>query len=125
MTWMMIGSCCPTEETEQTVSFFLYNVDMAKKENKTNAMRMLENAGIAYQVHTYDTEDGLIDGVSVALKCHEDPDLQVCSYAKCNTFALLATFSRIQHACSCYKLEPTSIASSSLFTVCSYTFCEP
>ena len=31
---------------------------MAKKENKTNAMRMLENAGIAYQVHTYDTDDG-------------------------------------------------------------------
>ena len=47
---------------------------MAKKENKTNAMRMLENAGIAYQVHTYDTDDGLIDGVSVALKCHEDPE---------------------------------------------------
>lgn len=47
---------------------------MAKKENKTNAMRMLENAGIAYQVHTYDADDGLIDGVSVALKCHEDPE---------------------------------------------------
>ena len=47
---------------------------MAKKETKTNAMRMLENAGISYSVHTYDTEDGQIDGVSVALKCNEDPE---------------------------------------------------
>ncbi|MBP3868070.1 MAG: Cys-tRNA(Pro) deacylase [Solobacterium sp.] len=48
---------------------------MAKtKEVKTNAMRMLDTAGIAYQVHTYDTEDGAIDGVSVAEKCGQDPD---------------------------------------------------
>ena len=47
---------------------------MAKKETKTNAMRMLENAGISYKEHTYDTSDGLIDGVSVAKKCGEDPD---------------------------------------------------
>lgn len=47
---------------------------MAKKEQKTNAMRMLETAGIAYTEHTYDTEDGAIDGVSVALKCGEDPE---------------------------------------------------
>ena len=37
-------------------------------------MRMLENAGISYKEHTYETEDGLIDGVSVAKKCGEDPD---------------------------------------------------
>lgn len=47
---------------------------MAKKEAKTNAMRMLETAGIAYIEHTYDTEDGAIDGVSVAKKCGENPD---------------------------------------------------
>ena len=47
---------------------------MAKKETKTNAMRMLETAGIAYTEHTYDTEDGKLDGVSVAEKCGEDPE---------------------------------------------------
>ena len=32
---------------------------MAKtKETKTNAMRQLETAGVPYEVHTYDTEDG-------------------------------------------------------------------
>ncbi|MBR2812095.1 MAG: Cys-tRNA(Pro) deacylase [Solobacterium sp.] len=44
------------------------------KEKKTNAMRMLENAGIPYTEHTYETDDGLIDGVSVAAKCGEDPE---------------------------------------------------
>ena len=48
---------------------------MAKtKETKTNAVRQLETAGIPYEIHTYDTEDGLIDGVSVAQKCGQDPD---------------------------------------------------
>ncbi len=47
---------------------------MAKKETKTNAMRMLETAGIAYQEHVYDVEDGALDGVSVARKLNEDPD---------------------------------------------------
>ncbi|NCB33804.1 MAG: Cys-tRNA(Pro) deacylase [Erysipelotrichia bacterium] len=47
---------------------------MAKKEDKTNAMRILDAAGIVYTVHSYETEDGKIDGVSVALKCGEDPD---------------------------------------------------
>jgi Cys-tRNA(Pro)/Cys-tRNA(Cys) deacylase len=46
---------------------------MAKtKEVKTNAMRMLDSSGISYQVHTYDTEDGEIDAVSVARKCGQD-----------------------------------------------------
>ncbi len=47
---------------------------MAKKEDKTNALRMLDSAGIAYTTRTYDTDDGLIDGVSVAKKCGEDPE---------------------------------------------------
>ena len=42
-------------------------------EKKTNAMRQLDKAKIAYTVHTYEAEDGAIDGVSVALKCNEDP----------------------------------------------------
>ncbi len=37
-------------------------------------MRMLESAGIAYTEHTYDVEDGKLDGVSVAEKCGEDPE---------------------------------------------------
>lgn len=47
---------------------------MAKKETKTNAMRILDSAGIAYTLHTYDVSDDLIDGVSVAKKCGEDPE---------------------------------------------------
>ena len=47
---------------------------MAKKENKTNALRLLENSGIAFETHTYDVSDGLLDGVSVAAKCNEDPE---------------------------------------------------
>jgi len=35
---------------------------------KTNAMRLLDTAGVAYQTHTYDHSDGLIDGISVAQK---------------------------------------------------------
>ena len=38
---------------------------MAKKEEKTNVMRLLDQAGIAYTPHTYDP-NGPIDGVSVA-----------------------------------------------------------
>ena len=36
-----------------------------EKDNKTNVMRLLEQAGIPYTPHTYDP-DGPIDGVSVA-----------------------------------------------------------
>lgn len=35
---------------------------------KTNAMRILEKAGISYKIHTYDSSDGFIDGISVAKK---------------------------------------------------------
>lgn len=38
---------------------------MPKKEEKTNVMRLLEQAGITYTPHTYDP-GGPIDGVSVA-----------------------------------------------------------
>ena len=42
---------------------------------KTNAMRLLDQAGIPYKVHTYSAEDG-IDGLSVARSLEEDPDYQ-------------------------------------------------
>lgn len=35
---------------------------------KTNAMRILDKAGISFNTYTYDHGDGLIDGVSVAEK---------------------------------------------------------
>lgn len=41
---------------------------------KTNAMRLLDSAGLSYTSHTYDASDGSIDGVSVAHKLGEDPE---------------------------------------------------
>ncbi|HEX9060480.1 MAG TPA: Cys-tRNA(Pro) deacylase [Clostridia bacterium] len=35
---------------------------------KTNAMRILDKAGISYNTYTYDHSDGQIDGISVANK---------------------------------------------------------
>lgn len=43
-----------------------------EKETKTNAMRMLDEEGISYQVHSYDSEDGMIDAESVARKCGQN-----------------------------------------------------
>ena len=43
-------------------------------EAKTNVARLLDSAAIPYQLHSYDVTDGLIDGVSVAEKCGQDPD---------------------------------------------------
>lgn len=42
-------------------------------EAKTNAMRLFDGAKIPYEIHTYDTKDGAIDGNSVAAKCGQDP----------------------------------------------------
>lgn len=44
-----------------------------EKDNKTNVMRLLEQAGIAYTAHTYPT-DGAIDGVSVAQMLGQDAE---------------------------------------------------
>lgn len=38
------------------------------KHTKTNAMRILDKEKVPYQVHEYETADGLLDGVSVAHK---------------------------------------------------------
>jgi Cys-tRNA(Pro)/Cys-tRNA(Cys) deacylase len=35
---------------------------------KTNAMRIIDKAGISYNTHNYDHKDGIIDGISVAKK---------------------------------------------------------
>ena len=43
------------------------------KDNKTNVMRLLEQAGIPYTPHTYDPE-GPTDGVSVAAILGQDPE---------------------------------------------------
>lgn len=47
---------------------------MSKTKAKTNAMRILDTENIQYRVQTYDISDGLIDGISVAEKCGENPE---------------------------------------------------
>lgn len=42
-------------------------------QSKTNAMRLLDKAKAAYTVHEYSTQDGAIDGVSVAHKLGQNP----------------------------------------------------
>ena len=42
-------------------------------EQKTNAMRILDREKIPYQIHTYDHQDGVIDGAHVAQKLGQDP----------------------------------------------------
>ncbi|MCY1713843.1 Cys-tRNA(Pro) deacylase [Caproiciproducens galactitolivorans] len=44
---------------------------MAKDNNKTNVMRILDQAKIPYKFYFYDHEDGKIDGVSVAQKLEQ------------------------------------------------------
>lgn len=41
---------------------------VAHKETKTNIQRIFEKEKLPYKGHTYDTQDGLLDGVSVAAK---------------------------------------------------------
>lgn len=47
---------------------------MAKKEEKTNVMRVLEQKGIPYTPHTYEHGDTAPDGVSVARMLGQDPE---------------------------------------------------
>ena len=48
---------------------------MAKdKENKTNAMRIIESAGIAFTTHSYESDGKAVDGVTVADKLGKSPD---------------------------------------------------
>lgn len=43
--------------------------------SKTNAMRMLDSKKVNYTTLIYDSNDGLIDGISVANKINKDPEL--------------------------------------------------
>ncbi|GHU75593.1 hypothetical protein FACS1894188_06790 [Clostridia bacterium] len=42
---------------------------------KTNAIGILESAGIAFSVREYDVSDGKLDGMSVAAKCGRLPNM--------------------------------------------------
>ena len=44
------------------------------KSDKTNAVRLLDTLGIAYETHSYDVSDGGIDGVTVAGKVGIEPE---------------------------------------------------
>lgn len=46
---------------------------MAKKEDKTNVMRALEQKGIPYTPHSYPCESGAVDGVTVAGLIGKEP----------------------------------------------------
>ena len=46
---------------------------MSKKEEKTNVMRLLEQAGIEYREHIY-ADTGAVAGTEVAAVLNEDPD---------------------------------------------------
>ena len=41
---------------------------------KTNALRILESAGVRHYIHEYDASDGKIDGASVAVKIRRHPE---------------------------------------------------
>lgn len=45
---------------------------MAKKQSKTNAMRILDSKKIEYNMYTYEADDNHIDGISVAHKLNQD-----------------------------------------------------
>ena len=47
---------------------------MAKKEEKTNVMRVLDREKIPYTAHTYPVGDSAPDGVAVAQMLGQDPD---------------------------------------------------
>jgi Cys-tRNA(Pro)/Cys-tRNA(Cys) deacylase len=74
----MANTIC--ESNLNSTSFFnlksksIINSEVKKmaKEKKTNAMRMLEKEKISYETYTYESDDGKIDGVSVAQKIEKD-----------------------------------------------------
>lgn len=57
-------------------SFFSYNITMAKKDNetKTNAMRILDKAGIAYKPQFYECDE-FIDAVHIADQLGQSYDM--------------------------------------------------
>lgn len=43
-------------------------------QKKTNAMRLLDNAGVQYEIFEYQADDGRIDGLSIAEKIGVSPE---------------------------------------------------
>lgn len=48
---------------------------MAKKQQKTNAMRILDSKKIQYNMYNYEVDDNHIDGISVAHKLGQDENM--------------------------------------------------
>ncbi|SFJ66937.1 Cys-tRNA(Pro)/Cys-tRNA(Cys) deacylase [Terrisporobacter glycolicus] len=48
---------------------------MAKKQQKTNAMRILDSKKVEYNMYTYEADDNHIDGISVAHKLNQDENM--------------------------------------------------
>lgn len=48
---------------------------MAKKQPKTNAMRILDSKKIEYNIYTYEVDDNHIDGIRVAHKLNQDENM--------------------------------------------------
>ena len=65
------------------------------KEAKTNAMRILERAKVAYTAHEYPHEEGVaVDGVTVAASIGEDP---ACVYKTLVTQGEQQELFRLRH----------------------------
>lgn len=47
---------------------------MGVKDNKTNAMRILESMKIPFEAHTYDVSDGVLDGGTAARRLGIEPE---------------------------------------------------
>ena len=81
------------------------------KEAKTNAMRILERAKVAYTAHEYPHEEGVaVDGVTVAASMGEDP---ACVYktlvtqgASRNYFAVVARAALMRSAAAQHTCVP-------------------
>ena len=101
---------------------------------KTNAMRILERAGVSHRVHTYDPAQG-IDGVSVARQLHQDPQAvfkTLVTQGKSRAFYVFvvpvcATLSLKRAACACGEKSVEMIPQKLLLPATGYVHggCSP
>lgn len=63
-----------------------------KKISKTNAIRQLESMGLNHEVLTYSTDDGKIDGISVANKVGHNPEYVYKTLVACGSSKNLYVF---------------------------------